>query len=210
MQRSFDIFIRAFTHRSYSREYGGANNEHLEFLGDSVLQLLITELLIERFPSLTEGQLSQMRHRLVNNELLGACARSLQFGSMLRLGAGERRSNGADKNKILANTFEACLGALYLHDGLDSVRRVIYHHFIPHLRQAQRKTEKQILHEWSQKRYHMPPRYLEIKREGDAHNLIFTVAVWINDQNIASGEGASFKKATIQAAKTAVLILDIS
>ena len=200
----FDLFICACTHSSFAREFGGEHNERLEFLGDSVLQLLITELLLERFPHESEGALSQMRHKLVNNSVLAECAREIQLGALLRLGRGEEGTGGRNRDKILANAFEACLGAVYLTSGLGAVRSILLYHFQERLKLVSFKNAKQRLHEWSQKKYHEVPQYREISRTGPAHDLSFCVSVWIHEAEIASGKGKSFKEATNDAAKAAV------
>jgi len=206
---SFSLYIQACTHRSFSREYNGKHNERLEFIGDSVLQLLVTELLLSQFPEESEGSLSQMRHKLVNNQFLAEAARNLKLGALIRLGKGEERTGGRDRDRILANTFEACLGAVYLDKGLEQARKIVYHHIKPALMDSMKKSDKQRLHEWCQQTYHMAPIYKELKRWGPAHQLRFRVVVVINHKNIAEGEGFSFKKATRQAAETAIQKLGI-
>jgi ribonuclease-3 len=205
----FVIFRTACTHRSFSREYGGQNNEKLEFIGDSVLQLLITELLVERFPKDSEGTLSQMRHKLVNNQVLAQRARKLRLGELVRLGKGEERSGGRDRDRILANTFEACLGAVYLHHDLAVARKIVLVHFGEMLEAARFKSPKQRLHEWSQQTYHRVPEYQELSRTGPAHALYFCVAVFVNEQEISRGSGKSLKLATKAAAEKAVELLDV-
>ena len=205
----FDIYICACTHSSFAREFGGAHNERLEFLGDSVLQLLITELLLEQFPKESEGALSQMRHKLVNNSVLADCARSIQLGSLLRMGRGEENTGGRDRDKILANTFEACLGAVYIDAGLSVVRGIILFHFRDRMNRVFYKNAKQRLHEWSQKKYHDVPQYREVSRAGPAHELIFYVSVSIQEEEIALGKGKNFKEATNSAAEEAVQKLGI-
>ncbi|MAA79438.1 MAG: ribonuclease III [Deltaproteobacteria bacterium] len=205
----FEVYRVACTHPSFSREFGGKNNEVLEFIGDSVLQLLVTELLVLHFPNDSEGKLSQMRHKLVNNPVLAECSRALRLGMFLRLGRGEERNGGREREKILANLFEACLGAVYTQHGLFLAREVVVAHFVPRFRTVQSKKPKQILHEWSQKQYRRVPEYLEIARSGPPHNLWFTVAVLVNEEEVGRGEGKNFKKATQNAAKEAVLVLNI-
>ena len=205
----FEVYRVACSHPSYSREFGGKNNEVLEFVGDSVLQLLVTELLVQHFPKESEGNLSQMRHKLVNNLVLSECSRSLRLGIFLRLGRGEERSGGRQREKILANLFEACLGAVYTQHGLSLAREIVVAHFVPRFRTIQAKKPKQILHEWSQKKYRRVPEYFEIERSGPPHDLWFTIAVRVNGQEVARGEGKNFKKATQNAAKEAVSVLGI-
>ena len=205
----FAVYKVACSHPSFSREFGGENNEVLEFVGDSVLQLLVTELLVQHFPKESEGGLSQMRHKLVNNPVLAECSKSLRLGTFLRLGRGEERNGGRKREKILANLFEACLGAVYTQHGLPLAREVVVAHFVPRLRTVQTKNPKQVLHEWSQKKYRRVPEYIEIERTGPPHDLWFTVAVHINGEKVAKGEGKNFKKATQNAAREAVFVLSI-
>lgn len=209
MNDPFEVYRVACSHPSYSREFGGKNNEVLEFVGDSVLQLLVTELLVQHFPKESEGNLSQMRHKLVNNPVLAECAKSLGLGVLLRLGRGEERNGGRQREKILANLFEACLGAVYTQHGLELAREVVVAHFVPRFRTVQAKKPKQILHEWSQKKYRRVPEYVEIERSGPPHDLWFTVSVRVNGEEVAQGEGKNFKKATQNAARIAVSALSI-
>ena len=209
MSTDFSLYIQACTHRSYTREKGGVHNEKLEFLGDSVLQLVITEVLIERFPKETEGYLSQMRHKLVNNSTLASCARSIRLGELIRMGRGEESTGGRSRERILANTFEACLAAVYLTLGFEAVRKIIDAHFLPLLSGVHQKRAKQRLHEWAQKTYRIVPEYIEISRVGPAHDLCFRVLVSINGTEIAVGEGKSFKEATNVAAEIATAKLEI-
>ena len=205
----FDVYRIACTHTSFSREFGGENNEVLEFVGDSVLQLLVTELLIAHFPRDSEGSLSQMRHKLVNNRVLAECSRSLNMGVFLRLGRGEERNGGREREKILANLFEACLGAVYTQHGLELSREVVEAHFIKRFGVVRMKKPKQLLHEWSQKTYRRVPEYIELDRSGPPHDLWFTVAVHINGKELGKGEGKNFKRATQMAASHAVEKLDL-
>ena len=205
MRAQFEIYIRAFTHRSWVREHGtGQDNEILEFIGDSVIQLCVSEILIEKFPTKSEGQLSQLRHRLVNNNFFSEIATRLNLGSLLLLGKGEERTGGRTRTRMLANTFEAVLGAIYLDKGINAAKAVILHHMSPYLETFEKqKSPKRLVHEWTQKKYHSTPVYQEIARTGPAHNQRFVIQVLIDGVVIDQGEGTSKRAASHEAAKHA-------
>ena len=126
------LFERALTHRSYAYEQGGLpTNERLEFLGDSVLGLVVTEHLFTSFPDLSEGQLAKLRAAVVNSRALADVARGLDLGAMIRLGRGEETTGGRDKSSILADTMEAVIGAVFTEHGIDSARVFVHHLFDP-------------------------------------------------------------------------------
>ena len=135
MRLSFDVdnpvYLEALTHSSYIKEHPeeGAHNEVLEFIGDAVLQLCVTTVLVELYPNFREGDLTRMRHQLVDTKTLAELARDLKLGDHIRLGVGEERDGGRDKDRILANTMEALLGAVYRLDGLDRCQQIVHHHF---------------------------------------------------------------------------------
>ncbi len=124
------LLDRTLTHRSYAYEQGGLpTNERLEFLGDSVLGLVVTEHLFTTFPDLSEGQLAKLRAAVVNSRALADVARGLDLGAMIRLGRGEETTGGRDKSSILADTMEALIGAVFLQHGIDAARRFVHHLF---------------------------------------------------------------------------------
>jgi ribonuclease-3 len=125
-----ELLERALTHRSYAYEQGGLpTNERLEFLGDSVLGLVVTEHLFTSFPDLSEGQLAKLRAAVVNSRALADVARSLGLGSLIRLGRGEETTGGRDKSSILADTMEAVIGAVFTEHGIDAARVFVHHLF---------------------------------------------------------------------------------
>ena len=125
-----ELLDRALTHRSYAYERGGLpTNERLEFLGDSVLGVVVTEHLFVSFPDLSEGQLAKLRAAVVNSRALADVARSLDLGSVIHLGRGEESTGGRDKSSILADTMEALIGAVFLQHGIDHARRFVHHLF---------------------------------------------------------------------------------
>jgi ribonuclease-3 len=130
MQIAPELLDRALTHRSYAYEQGGLpTNERLEFLGDSVLGLVVTEHLFTSFPDLSEGQLAKLRAAVVNSRALADVARGLDLGSLLRLGRGEEATGGRDKSSILADTMEAVIGAVFTEHGIDTARLFVHHLF---------------------------------------------------------------------------------
>lgn len=196
----------ALTHRSY----GQPHNERLEFLGDAVLNLLIAQQLFERFPKLDEGSLSRARASLVRESCLADVARTLELGQYLRIGEGERRNGAHERSSLLADTFEACLGAIYQDGGLaaaegflDSVFRSRLDELDP---QCLAKDHKTQLQEQLQQQKIATPVYSIIARYGQAHEQEFEVRCAIESLDVhASARGASKRQAE-QAA--AALVLD--
>lgn len=168
------LLDRALSHRSV----GAGNNERLEFLGDSVLNFLVAEALYEQFPDAREGVLSRLRASLVKKETLAALARELELGSDLRLGSGERKSGGHRRDSILADAFEAVLGAVLLDGGIASSRAIIRTLFAGRLAAADSRLEKDAktrLQEWLQARGHGLPAYRVLRAEGEDHDQEFIV-----------------------------------
>jgi ribonuclease-3 len=127
-----ELLDRALTHRSYAYEQGGLpTNERLEFLGDSVLGLVVTEHLFVTYPDLSEGQLAKLRAAVVNSRALADIARQLDLGAVIHLGRGEESTGGRDKSSILADTMEAVIGAVFLQHGVDAARDLVHHLFDP-------------------------------------------------------------------------------
>lgn len=198
------IFIQSLTHPSYANEYGGEHNERLEFLGDSVLQLCITELLYRKLPNCNEGELSQARKSLVNNMALSEVSQSLGLGTMVKLGKGQLLSD-----RILANTFEAVVGALFLHAGLKECQDLIDSNFENRLSSALKIPPKRLLHEWTQKTFQQVPEYEIVNVEGPDHQRVYQAVVKINNEPRAYGVGKTKQKATIDAANNAATILGL-
>lgn len=201
----------ALTHRSYlneHREPGIVSNERLEFLGDAVAGLVSADLLYAEFPDLDEGALTQLRAALVRGTTLAGFGRKLNLGRYLRVGRSEDTAEGRDRWLLLASTFEAVVGALYLDGGMSVARRLLE----PFLRtelatiQAKRaiKDDKSLLQELAQAQLGITPRYTLIEQSGPAHERTFTVAVLIGEIETARGTGPS-KRAAEQAAAHAAL-----
>ena len=166
----------ALTHRSAGED----NNERLEFLGDALLNFLIAETLLERFPDLREGELTRLRARIVSRDSLARVARSIGLGNYLTLGAGEAKGRGRERDSILADATEAVIGAVYLDGGHEACRTSVLRIFAVSLRDlapgAQVKDPKTELQEWLQARGMPLPEYTVVRTDGAPHNQIFTVA----------------------------------
>ncbi len=195
----------ALTHRSA----GGNNNERLEFLGDSVVNHIIAEELYHRFPRAREGEMSRMRASLVKGDTLAEVARELELGDYLQLGKGERKSGGHRRSSILADTFEAVIGAVLLDSGMDACRECMHKWFAARLDKVSAdnagKDAKTRLQEFLQGRNHPLPEYVLLKVEGDDHDQSFKVACRLSSpQLVAEGTGSSRRKAEQAAAATAL------
>jgi ribonuclease-3 len=203
--RDTGLLDNALTHRSR----GNRNNERLEFLGDAVLGLCISELLYERFPDVEEGDLSRLRASLVNRETLADIAATLELGELLRLGSGELKSGGFRRRSILADALEAVLGAIYLDGGFDAAGQVIKHLFAERLDKLpppeSLKDAKTRLQEILQGRGHALPEYSVESVSGRDHEQVFHVRCQLPALDLeASGSGGSRRKAE-QAAASALL-----
>ena len=200
-----ELARQALTHRSY----GTPHNERLEFLGDSLLNCSVATLLYDRFPRLPEGDLSRLRAALVNQSSLSEVATRLALGDLLRLGEGELKSGGFRRPSILADAFEALLGAVYLDAGFDAVRTVVERMLGERLDAKEglpvQKDPKTALQEHLQGRKLALPRYSVQRTEGEAHDQTFTVECRVDDLGVvASGQGTS-RRAAEQAAAEAVM-----
>ena len=207
-----ELLFQALTHRSYAVErHDSTDNERLEFLGDAVLDLLVGELLFLRFPDAPEGDLTKMRASLVNEGSLAARAREIGLDGFIRLGRGEEKTQGRSKPSILANVFEAVLGAIYLDGGLEAARSFLEALFSPLLEgDFSREFDmdyKTRLQEFTQARFREAPRYVVEETSGPAHHRLFHVAVHLRGKALARGSGRSKKEAERSAAREALEIL---
>jgi ribonuclease III len=198
----------ALTHRSYAFEHGvDATNERLEFLGDSVLGLVVTDMAFEAFPNKQEGELAKLRAAVVNAQALADVARSLGLGALVRLGKGEEQSGGREKASILADALEAVIGAVYLDLGMDETRRLIERLFRP-LMDAYDRGEgggwdyKTILQELASRELHTMPEY-RLEERGPDHEKEFTATVFVSGEALGEGVGRSKKEAEQHAAREA-------
>jgi ribonuclease III len=200
------LLIRALTHVSYDRKKTGSHNEVLEFLGDAVLDLAISDLLIQRFPERTEGDLSRMRAGLVNSVALAEKANTLGLGPKLFLGKGEERSAGRNKASILAGAFEAVLGGVYQDGGYDPARRIVERYFAADIleRTLGQQDYKTRLQEISQLLFRVPPIYRLLSESGPDHEKCFVTEISVGGTVLGTGEGKSKKQSEQQAARKAL------
>jgi ribonuclease III len=201
------LLERALTHRSFAYENGGLpTNERLEFLGDSVLGLIVTDTLFREYPDLPEGQLAKLRAAVVNMRALASVARGLQLGAHVRLGKGEEGTGGRDKSSILADTLEALLGAVYLDCGLDQADALVHRLFDPVIARSARLGAgldwKTSLQELTAAEILGVPEY-HVEESGPDHQKSFRASVRIGGRTYGEGEGRSKKEAEQQAAEAA-------
>jgi ribonuclease-3 len=200
------LLALALVHRS-ALARAGDNNEKLEFLGDAVLDLAISDLLMERFPKADEGELSKRRAALVNARVLAAKAAAIELGSELRLGKGEEKSGGRKKPSILAAAYEAIIGAVYLDGGFAAARDLIGRHFHAELCMDTRDSpidHKSRLQEITQRLFRETPAYGLVEASGPDHDRAFVVELRVAGQLYGRGEGKSKKEAEQQAALQAL------
>ena len=202
------LLIEALTHKSHKQPY---NNERLEFLGDAVLDLVVGEYLYKKFPKFDEGDLSKMRASLVNEDGFTLLAHHLKLGEHIFLSNAEENNNGRNKNSLLANAFEAVMGAIYLESGLESVRNItvelleLTHEEIS--LDSLFKDYKTSLQELTQAHFGITPDYQLVASHGPDHKKEFEIAAFIDGKRYASALGKSKKHAQQEAAKIALDIL---
>lgn len=216
-----ELLERALTHSSAIPELRGASaetdgsfapcsdNERLEFLGDAVLELLASEYLLAAFPDWSEGQLSKSRARIVNASSLESAARRLRLGEHLRLGRGEEKTGGREKQTLLADAFEAVVAAVYLDAGLGAARDLLHRTLFDQAleERGERISEsdrKSALQEFLQGRGQPPAEYRLAGESGPDHQKTFQIEVWVNGECLAKGEGSTKKEAEQQAARSAL------
>jgi ribonuclease III len=209
-----ELLEESLRHASYVNEAGTADmkdNERLEFLGDAVLGLAVSDLLMNAFQGAREGQLSKWRASVVNEKVLSELARELDLGAYLLLGKGEELSGGREKPSILADTLEALLGAVYLDGGFAKAKQIVDKLVIHHIEDpggsGQVEDFKSELQEFTQETYKTRPEYLLLGDSGPAHDKTFRVALQIQGRIVAEGEGKSKKEAEQQAAREALICL---
>lgn len=205
-----DLLRQVFVHRSYLNEHKSFpldHNERLEFLGDAVLELVVTEYLYKRFPN-PEGDLTNWRSALVRGEMLAQIATRLSMNDYLYLSHGEQQSTGKARSLILANAFEALVGAMYLEHGYDTASGFIQRHLIPELTTIQEYElhidAKSRFQELIQERQSVTPTYTVLSETGPDHNKEFTVGVYVGEQLWGTGEGSSKQRAEQAAAQAAL------
>jgi ribonuclease III len=213
--RDWGLLTLALTHKSFTNEHPAqapAHNERLEFLGDAVLDLVVSDLLFARFPEQSEGDLSKLRASLVTESSLAEIARDLELGTALRMGRGEGATGGHAKASLLADALEAVVAAVYLDSrqdrGLAAVHEVIAQFIGPRLDQALDLAAvfdfKTGLQEWAQRMYKEPVQYRIVAEGGPEHAKTFEAAVWLRDRELGRGRGKSKKQAEQAAAQAAM------
>jgi len=210
-----NLLKQAFTHRSYLNEnpdFGLEHNERLEFLGDAVMELVVTEHLFKDYPEKSEGDLTNWRAALVNAKMLTTVADELGFNDFLLLSRGETKELGKARAYILANTFEAFLGAFYLDSGYEVCDKFIQENLLVRIKDIIRdgsyKDAKSKFQEEAQERVSITPSYKVIKEEGPDHEKNFTVGVYLDKDLIAEGHGSSKQEAEESAARLALEVKD--
>lgn len=208
------LLTEALTHKSHVHERKGLerkHNERLEFLGDAVLSLIISDHLAKLYPRLSEGALSKLKAKLVSESSLATAARRLSLGSRLKLGRGEELSKGREKASLLADALEAVIAAIYLDGGLEASRNFTLEVLEEELRQIESQQAKPggddyktRLQEWCQRRYDCLPRYVTVRESGPDHHKMFEVEVQVNGKVVGTGHGHSKKEAEQLAAQQAL------
>jgi len=206
-----ELLKQAFTHRSYLNEHKGSkmeHNERLEFLGDAVLELVVTDFLYKKFPKKSEGELTAYRSALVNSTTLATVAEKLNMNSFLLLSKGESKDTGRARQFILANTFESVLGSIYLDQGYAVSEKFVAENLFPMLDEILHTKSfidaKSQFQEKAQEKVGITPSYKLVKETGPDHGKVFTVGVYIDGEMIATGDGKSKQDAEQEAAKKAL------
>ncbi len=215
--KSKNLLKESLTHRSYLNEnpsWGLPHNERLEFLGDAVLELAVSEYLFSQYPDYNEGQLTSIRAALVNSHILAKIAGNTELDKFILLSRGEAKDKGKAREAILANAFEALLGAIYLDAGYLAIKVFIAKSVLIHLPEIFEKElykdPKSLLQEIVQEKFKFTPNYHVLSEHGPDHQKIFKVGVFFNGNLIADGEGASKQEAEAGAAKNALKALATS
>jgi ribonuclease III len=204
---NLNLLIEALTHRSYlneHREYAGSHNERLEFLGDAVLELAVTDFLFKKFPAKPEGELTNYRAALVNTVSLSESAQKLEINDYLQLSKGEARDIGRARDVILADAFEAIIGAIYLDSGYANaesfIAKNLYYKIDDVIAKRSYQDAKSRFQEIAQEKRGKTPSYETLSQVGPDHNKRFTVGVFIGNEEISRGEGQSKQEAEQSAA----------
>lgn len=202
-----DLINRAFTHRSYLNENSDIDrhNERLEYLGDAVLEFLVSKFLFHGYPDRAEGELTSFRSAIVKTDALAETARELNYGNFLKMSRGEEKTGGRNKDYLLANTFEAVLGAIYLDQGIRAcetfLRRVHFHKIDNIVENRLDIDPKTRFQELSQDLHKVTPSYELLSEKGPDHDKTFTMGAFLGDKEYGRGIGASKQRAEEAAAK---------
>lgn len=203
-----NLLNQALTHSSYAHEKSQPDNERLEFLGDAVLKLVITEYLYNKFPELAEGDLTKIRATVISDDTLAQVGRRVELGEFLQLSANEIKSGGQKRKSNVANVFEALLGAVYLDAGLGKARDLIVDSLCDEVEKVSRvgyiRDFKSALQEYAQKQHLDLPQYRVIKETGPRHRRVFWMEVKLKGRRYGVGRGANKKEAEQRAAAVAL------
>lgn len=207
-----DILLQAFVHRSYLNEnpkFRLSHNERLEFLGDAVLELAVTEFLYERYPEKPEGELTSLRAALVNAKMLASIADELGMNEYLLLSRGEAKDTGRARHYLLANAIEALIGAIYLDQGYEGAKKFIEKSVIIKISDVIEKKlfrdPKSVFQEIAQDKVSITPNYEVIKEWGPDHDRHFIVGLYLKDELVTEGEGHSKQAAEVNAAEKGLI-----
>lgn len=203
------LLALAFVHRSFINENRNItfHNERLEFLGDSILGLLVADHLYTHFPDTPEGELSYLRSRLVEASSCVSFIQKLHIEEYLLLGKGERLNDGRGRETILADLFEALIGAIYLDGGIEAAKAFLFHNFIQEINgilQKPLRNWKALLQDFCQKQFQQTPTYSVLKESGPDHKKMFEISVSIHKKELGKGMGSSKKEAQQAAAENAL------
>lgn len=208
-----NLLKQAFVHRSYINENSGtalSHNERLEFLGDAVLELTVTDFLYKKYPEHTEGELTALRSALVNAVIISSVAESIGMNDYLLLSRGEAKDRGKARQYILANTYEALIGAVYLDQGYAAADKFITETLLPKTEEIVNKKlwrdAKSLVQEKAQEFVQCTPAYKVLEEHGPDHDKHFTVGIYFNTAQVAIGRGKSKQEAEQAAANAALKI----
>jgi len=208
-----DLLKQAFIHRSYINENpskGLAHNERLEFLGDAVLELIVTDFLYKKYPNYTEGELTAVRSALVNAVIISSVAEDIGMNEYLLLSKGEAKDNGKARQYILANTYEAYVGAVYMDQGYDVADKFVAKTLLPKTEEIVNKKlwrdAKSLVQEKAQEFVNVTPAYRVLSEAGPDHDKHFTVGIYFGKDLIAEGKGKSKQEAEQKAAEAALKV----
>lgn len=207
-----DFYREAFMHKTFATEHDIAyDNQRLEFLGDAVVQIIVTEELFHRYPDMKEGAMTKIRSAMVNQEALATIARNLHLGEYLQLGRGEKEAHGDQRDSTLSDLFEAFMGAIFLDSGMDAARELLVNYIREHIPEpadiVKSENPKGALQEFTQQRHMGVPKYHVASVTGPEHQPLHRVEVTIPGYEPVSGYAFSRKQAESDAARRLLAIL---
>ncbi len=206
------LLLSAITHRSYLNEHREAtwdHNERLEFLGDAVLELVVTDFLYHQYPDKPEGDLTAIRAAMVNTNSLSSASELLGVNKYLLMSKGEAKDEGRARQYILANVFEACIGAIYIDKGYEAAEKFIADRLFGNVENIIKKRlwqdAKSRFQELAQDKVSVTPTYETVSQSGPDHDRVFTIGVFLRQEKVAEGKGRSKQEAEQQAAQNAIV-----